>query len=1827
MKKFRLLSFLCLLVIGWGNAWSATYPKTWDFTTSNNTSGLTITHDGNASNWVYVSGTGYTVQRYVDVAITIPNVMYGNTINFDLGHVGGHSKNKYWRIECDGIVLDKSPNVTDGTESVVVGSKSVAIPNTVTTPKNVVLHLRGFNNADYIYISKIEVTRTPITFNVDNGNYIDNPAEQYPNRVDYKTQLQNGDVTIPVYNENNAFWTIDPRFKINGEDNFNINNLCDGTFDPSYFEVTYNTAGILSNEAIRADRSATVDGNTFNTRFRFRLSDVSRGTTSMTVTYKGSQGFEPFSKTINFNVEGIPCQLSDANMGNVYEKYIDDGQWNVMFRLRDLNNGVLNFNTNIQSTAKTVDDSGDEVASNVISLGTPRYVDNYLVVPITPGVLGTATVRIDYPGDATHEPAIFLFDVNIIQHLAKLEWVKTDENQNPIQPYVETDKWVTNQTNMYKYMPTLKKFKDNEENNSLAVTYESSNPSVASIDANGNITFHAAGLTVITARFVNNNYKDVENIHYYYYNDAAVSYTMILESVGTTANDPHIIWVTAGRFGTEDDLNYSSAWYGRNAAGSHLGQKWITTKSDKKATTIAQVLAQENYPFVGNYTGYGNNVFINAIALKNTVTDEQLEALHIHKIPGYKDHYYVIDDQDHLWWGNGGWRAHQRIPSDYFFDQSDPYQNKINYMVAQPAMVRSTANIPGNGGNNVGETSCPTKTYRLTPKYPSKDSLEVYAYIDGYGTYSTTKVLVNPGNLQLSFIPNNGTVNAGYSISPYVNCPDLRLEDVKKIWLTYDCPNTLNVPNNGVVYETGVTTHAQIAKYLTTVTANDTIWKNVDAKNYNDDGTPIVANIQELRPTTWLRGINPEIFGLATGIDKTCTVTIHLESEMYQTATADYDLTVVGDANTKTMFHFEMNDNDGNDAAPANYKTITMVEGDYIYMPGIIGNSNGNWDYSPANKYKYMYSISNGNIVMSYAKYFPGEGVPNYYMTDTFGGNPAIPQSGAATSQKAIITWSHGLGNYWRNDSLMIFGNKPGEMFLYAQDPQTKVTCTPIKIKIVSRDNLVAAKQSELRNMSYPFTWDFENMDMTKYIADADNANGNGGTYWREQWDEPSPQDRPKDRNYNRDYTKPNTYYQYNGGMNADWDDKDNNGTSRQRWFKDIYSYDGNGSIEYAPEFKGMMLNLAGLDYWEQKFQRFGISSDPDDKHIIFRGGPIFVQLPGFGLTQNKNGKLKTELLNTKENPGTRSYDNYIGGDYNKNANPEKNPWHNHINTAKFNVNENYTQMLSVTNQANRNVTYPVQDKYRNNKVRFVIKAKGNPNRPHSENEVPNDNNSSQFHIGGASMINEALDINDINWKQGIHNGYSYYNIDGNEAKVYIVELDPYDPELQDHIYLMFNNDVKVYWMAITNEPRDILSDFDGVTYSYPKDIDMEKTNLTLGMQTESGIYTKATSDGKYALASVGTYTNKNVYRVGTPDAEGKGKKVQLKAYKVSEFIPSSQSVTLSEIEGNLPKNEGVMLYTEPRMSELAGDPAGLEPAWYNRGNTAWSEWVEVNEDGKTVLKEVFHVAEAKDSTNNGNMYKNSHNYYYLPLYFIAMAENMSQANYDAKAPSSTGGGTFNNDEPVVTNKSVNRPGANLLRPVTYGKVLGMDYNNQSMINFGYNNEFICRKLVYQNGNVTKEMSDPYVPGPGNNPDANNHEGIYYWKIGPETAKFYRINTDGLNHHNRSAYLTLTWDEYKVNTVGKPINMATPAGDDPDSPVVNSYSPIRFSPSYNPVDILFDSEKPEEQLVSEDAGIPDGIDEVEHSAGDDKVYNLNGVRVNTLSKGIYIINGKKVVVK
>lgn len=64
----------------------------------------------------------------------------------------------------------------------------------------------------------------------------------------------------------------------------------------------------------------------------------------------------------------------------------------------------------------------------------------------------------------------------------------------------------------------------------------------------------------------------------------------------------------------------------------------------------------------------------------------------------------------------------------------------------------------------------------------------------------------------------------------------------------------------------------------------------------------------------------------------------------------------------------------------------------------------------------------------------------------------------------------------------------------------------------------------------------------------------------------------------------------------------------------------------------------------------------------------------------------------------------------------------------------------------------------------------------------------------------------------------------------------------------------------------------------------------------------------------------------------------------------------------------------------------------------------------------------------------------------------------------------------------------------------------------------------------------------------------------------------------------------------------------------------------NPIRVLVQTNN--DSLVSDDAGIIDGIGTVAQDSEDGQViYNLNGVRVNNPSKGIYVKNEKKVIIK
>lgn len=65
-----------------------------------------------------------------------------------------------------------------------------------------------------------------------------------------------------------------------------------------------------------------------------------------------------------------------------------------------------------------------------------------------------------------------------------------------------------------------------------------------------------------------------------------------------------------------------------------------------------------------------------------------------------------------------------------------------------------------------------------------------------------------------------------------------------------------------------------------------------------------------------------------------------------------------------------------------------------------------------------------------------------------------------------------------------------------------------------------------------------------------------------------------------------------------------------------------------------------------------------------------------------------------------------------------------------------------------------------------------------------------------------------------------------------------------------------------------------------------------------------------------------------------------------------------------------------------------------------------------------------------------------------------------------------------------------------------------------------------------------------------------------------------------------------------------------------------------PIPIIFINANDDEPMVSDDAGLVDGINDIQRNeALDGEFYSISGVRVAAPTKGLYIVNGKKVLVK
>ena len=1826
MKTIRLLSFLCLLVLGWSSAWAGTF----------------VINQANLPN--FTPGTEYNAGRHLKMTISVNGFtayQLGNSqISGSKGSSPSYDATTF--VPNGGLFLKLVPDY-DGTMGVVY-----------------------FVNGD-------DAAKRVAAFEYDAST---GTCREIANIVGW---VKNQRYTLS--------------FDVKAGKTYYVYNV-GATNQMRYVSTTYKIN--ITDFRCREGNEVNWGGN----------QSSSQTTADWVVRVNGVNGSETPTELVNYSYP------YNGNPGGAYNS--------------TANNRFIEYSQSPSGIIR-IDDMWHRFS------GTHYYANWQGIVP------GSVTELTAYfPGNDDYNPATATKTFFVHKGWQGLSYDKTTD------VYTYSSNLTINQVNLTKsYIHQT-------------IEYTSSNPAVATVNSNGVVTWTGhAGSTVITA--------SVPGSHEW--TAASSSYTLTIN--GTTAG-PRIVWVTAIPGWEQNGKNAPALEelpiHANNLINKKEGQARGLNKMVRGAEPYAsgyfgpkhvfpEASGKEVVKRIDNiFTSYNQNIFVNAYALapgaqipswwKRMPTDAKKTDLECY--------YYVIEDgstytgpENTMQLNFGGtigtktynvkdaeeWRAYKDawrptlIPNKgTFFYNGDATNQAITY--SNSAGWNGTESTYTNNNNNYGGGS---KYYQLHTQTLLDDSLEIYATVVPTNNSqnvarSTIKVAVLGGYLQMSFEPKEVVVNQGNWIQPYLKFPDSPMGDFKKIYVTVDDGTIVDVIDMDQLF---ANTQGANIKNLSTAQINAICGDYIEWKwSYKTDNN---GNKIEGSDYPVILGVRPKIYGLKAGQET--DVHVHIESDLWTDTGAAVHVKVI--AQNGDLFHFEMNDVNGHDVASMDdIGDIFMFQGDYIYMPGIVGNPNGNDEYSVPGSYKYLYAIkgdANGvrRIILNRDGYFKGEGVANYYIAEVDNGEPLIPTDNMKAddcNQKVLIFKEVGLGNYYRNDSLMLYGHKPGAMYLYAEDAQTGWRCKPLRIHVIPRTgsgteygkaSLMAQKEEMMKGMSYPFTWDFEHMDLEKIYKDASFkevtngqgekvAKGNGGSYWRKLWNYTSRGTKTQD-------PKNTEWYQWNGVFNADHDDKDGNGETagevtvdgntaksgmRQRWFKDICA---NG--EYLSLFKGLMINIAGLDYWQQKYHRFRVNQKGTS--IIFVGGVHFMSLPGFGATGNV-GENYTTVDPTRPAGSVRMRKLHNQMNTNDNVTFEDNFGTQFTGTG-------YTAMLTDAQK-------------RNNKVKFVIKARGGSN-PVSDTKA-----GGVLYVGGKSMISTMVNDNGVRFSE--HTDYdpsTGAKVKGTriplfeETKTYVVELDPWDPEYQEQIYLAMDGTVEIFWMGITTEPRNMRSDYNVFTYSYPKDIDMEKTNEVMKLLTNDIVdgngqhglefktyYGDAFGGDKMTVKPIADYTeNAANYKVAAYEGIFVYPSVDLNQLRNAGTFTQS-ALNNSNVKGNV-------MYHWQTGNQLPVN-SGVKDVTSNTTTVTLDLTEKKDKDGNVVYdKDNNPVYVAKTDPDGHYAFKNTtqqYTYSYLPVYFVANAEN--QDNYEANKASVQDGIARGRehtmdaillqqpyehweDSPATPEKYTDglwyNQRRNKLNGNPYSRWQPQDYVSETdsidkdkytnfitegkaewgekemvidgekkmvprWVTLTMTNKFMIRYLMTEedeNKNVviTKVLDeflkdvDGKVVSAKNGTTGTGDPEYYYNLVGPNCVRFYRTFVPNYPK-GRRASLSLTWDQYNVNTFGKEgmywniggdgryanfpwvdYEKAKPLGQ-PTGGTGSAGDPAGPSNAKQGLQIVFLLSGDGESMVSEDAGIPDSINGVEESidsTGDGLFYNLNGTRVTTPRKGVYIYNGRKVVIK
>lgn len=554
--------------------------------------------------------------------------------------------------------------------------------------------------------------------------------------------------------------------------------------------------------------------------------------------------------------------------------------------------------------------------------------------------------------------------------------------------------------------------------------------------------------------------------------------------------------------------------------------------------TIDNTLSETNNPSVNTVTYVSSDTHVATVASDGTVTVQNAGTCTITAtLPG--NDYYEESVASYTLTVN----ATQSAPTITMTQNPETSQATVvangatvNTTYGNTVTVRGACSVTGPMVKySSSNTSVATVDANGVVTTKNGGTVTITVYTESYQGYPAASVSytlnIDPSSFTLKFLPSEGYVNVGATITPQMSLPTLVFADVTSITASSDDISIATVPTNLMLY---------------------------DGSSYP------YLEISEGKVNRFL----PIITGVAEG---TTTIRISFVSNNYTSTEATYTVHVTA-AGTR---NFSWADGSGT-------PTYTVYKGDYMKLPKITGNSNGNNSYSSGANKKYVYNIQrlSNKVTWNTDNYKLYEGTPNIDIVDG--------ETTGTLTDHAIVFFAKGQSSSGVPDTLFVFAKEVGTVTIRATDPQNSSLYCDATLNIIDKASTIDTDaSSKIATMSFPYTWDFTgDFDITDIAANSH--------YW----------ERYSDR-----------YSAGDGFFNVDWADIDGDDNYNERCFKYFIAGAATSTRagNYMPLFYGMEMSLQSSGY-APKIDRVSIrdynSANPGAARFVISGGTTQIRLP-----------------------------------------------------------------------------------------------------------------------------------------------------------------------------------------------------------------------------------------------------------------------------------------------------------------------------------------------------------------------------------------------------------------------------------------------------------------------------------------------------------------------------------------------------------------------------------------------------------------------------------------